>query len=70
MVTPAFSLSSDHPDPNPSGWLKVGAVAVSVLAGSLVAVWWHRNTLKKLQQAVETDKNPYFGSAGANTDES
>jgi hypothetical protein len=27
----------------------------------LLAAWWYRNTLKKLQQADEDLQNPHFG---------
>jgi hypothetical protein len=40
----------------------VGTVAAaSALAGGLLAAWWYRNTLKKLQQADEDLQNPHFG---------
>jgi hypothetical protein len=40
---------------------KLGVVAAaSVLAGGLVAAWWHRKTLKKLRQADENIQNPHF----------
>jgi hypothetical protein len=46
----------------PAGWLKVGAVAAaSALAGGLLAAWWYRKTLKKLQDAEENGQNPQFG---------
>jgi hypothetical protein len=46
----------------PAGWFRVGAVAAaSALAGGLLAAWWYRNTLKKLQQAEEDAQNPHFG---------
>jgi hypothetical protein len=46
----------------PAGWFKVGTVAAaSALAGGLLAAWWYRKTLKKLQQAEEDAQNPHFG---------
>jgi hypothetical protein len=46
----------------PAGWFKVGTVAAaSALAGGLLAAWWYRKTLKKLQQADEDAQNPHFG---------
>ena len=73
MVTPASSSASTEPrslDDRPAGWLKLGAVAAaSVFAGGLIAVWWHRNTVKKLRLAAETDENPHFGISDADPDE-
>jgi len=35
--------------------------AVSATAAGLTALWWYRNTLKKLRLAEENAKNPQFG---------
>jgi hypothetical protein len=46
----------------PSGWLKLGVVAAAtVLAGSLAAAWWYRNTVKRLRQADENPSHSHFG---------
>ena len=66
MTNHLESSSSSSPEKEagePTGWLKVGAVAVgSALAGGLLAAWWYRKTLYKLRQAEEDSQNPHFGS--------
>ena len=58
----ATSLPVARLDEEPSGWLKVGVVAVaSALAGGLAAAWWYRKTLKELRQTGEVTANPQFG---------
>jgi hypothetical protein len=57
------STSSPLPKTNqqPSGWLRVAAVAAaSALAGGIAAAWWHRKTLAKLRQSDENGANPDF----------
>jgi hypothetical protein len=55
--------AGEEAKPNgPAGWFRVGAVAAaSAIAGGLLAAWWYRKTLKKLQQADEDLENPHFG---------
>jgi hypothetical protein len=56
------SSGEDGAGGRPAGWFKVGTVAAaSALAGGLVAAWWYRKTLKKLQMAEEDAQNPHFG---------
>jgi hypothetical protein len=66
--SPASDLDSDHssvdaaPVEQPSGWIRVGAVAAaSALLGGLAAAWWYRKTLKKLRESGESAENPEFG---------
>jgi cytoskeletal protein RodZ len=59
------SFNSETEAAQPSGWLKLGALAaVSALAGGLAAAWWYRKTLIKLRQADESAPNPHFGIPG------
>jgi hypothetical protein len=56
------SSTPEAPAPQPSGWLKLGAVAAaSALAGGIAAAWWYRKTLTKLRQTDENLQNPHFG---------
>jgi hypothetical protein len=64
------STSSPSPQTNqqPSGWLRVAAVAAaSALAGGIAAAWWHRKTLAKLRQSNENAANPDFGISDGET---
>jgi len=61
LESSSSSGESAKPD-RPDGWFRVGTVAAaSALAGGLLAAWWYRKTLKKLQQAEEDPQNPHFG---------
>jgi hypothetical protein len=56
------SSDSQAADAQPSGWVKLGAIAAaSALAGGLAAAWWYRKTLRKFHQAEENPSNPHFG---------
>jgi hypothetical protein len=45
--------------------LKVGLIATaSALAGGLAVAWWYRETLKKLQNPVNSTNLPKNGSLG------
>jgi hypothetical protein len=56
------SLEPETESTPPAGWLKMGAVAAgSLLAGGLLAAWWYRSTVKKLNEAEENGQNPHFG---------
>jgi len=65
MTNPLESKTSSsqaaEPD-QPSGWLKVGAIAAaSAVLGVMFAAWWYRNTLIRLRQAKESGPNPEIG---------
>ena len=52
-----------NPGPRPA--LKVGLIATtSALAGGLAVAWWYRETLKKLQNPVNSSNLPKNGSLG------
>jgi flagellar basal body-associated protein FliL len=55
----------------PSGWLKIGVLAVaSAVAGGVATAWWYRKTLERLRETGEAGKNPQFGiSADESSDE-
>jgi len=56
------SPNTPAPDPENSGWVKIGVVAAaSAFAGGLAAAWWYRKTLTKLRQTGENGTNPHFG---------
>lgn len=64
----ATAVESEHfynspPEPPaPSGWMKVGLIAMaSVALGGMATAWWYRNTLIRLRQAEVALPNPQFG---------
>ena len=56
--------SSGNPTKSPGSKrrLPLGVLAmISALAGGLAIAWWYRQTLNKLRESGEIDKNPHFG---------
>jgi hypothetical protein len=57
----------------PAAALKVGLIATaSALAGGLAVAWWYRETLKKLQNPVNSKnlpKNGYFEEVSPDADQ-
>lgn len=46
------TIAPTEPQPEQSGWLRVGVIAAaSALAGGLAAAWYYRKTLTRLQEA-------------------
>jgi len=68
MTTPLESSTSPAPQTpaaQPSGWLKVGAIAAaSALVGGVAAAWWYRKTLTKLRQDEDRSIHPGFSISG------
>lgn len=54
--------SSEEVPAKPSGWLRVGIVAMaSAVLGGMAAAWWYRKTLIRFRQEEEAALNPHFG---------
>jgi hypothetical protein len=63
QIESATSETAEGKEPQPSSWLKVGAVAAaSALAGGLAAAWFYRKTLTRLRQAESLPPNPAYRS--------
>jgi hypothetical protein len=65
MVNHFESSTSSEKGPEsgrPDGRFRLGIVAAgSLLAGGLIAAWWYRKTLLKLQKGDDEAENPHFG---------